>query len=132
MSEIREKKSDVDQICVTIPQFSWGKFKSRATEDVMRVVAITLVGALLMYLSTVIPQLVGESLLAIQLYAAGAVFLLVATSHVTRRLLCPRLDYQKIGKEAIAGNLGAGLVFLGMSVLVCTFILVQAWFITAV
>jgi len=111
---------------------AWKRITKRIGEDVLRVLGITALGALLMYLSVVLPKLVDEPLLGIQLYAAGAVVIIAATTHLTRRLLSPKLDYQQIGKEAAKGNIGAGLVFLGISITFCTIMFVQAWFIVKV
>ncbi len=52
---------------------AWKRITKRVGEDVLRVLGITALGAVLMYLSVILPKLVDEPLLGIQLYAAGAV-----------------------------------------------------------
>lgn len=54
----------------------------------------------------------------------GGCFIAVALSHLCRRLLFPRLDLQTIAFLAYQdNNRGAGLVFLGICIVLASFVL---------
>lgn len=60
------------------------------------------------------------------LYSLSAMFLIVAVAHVIRRVLFPYLDLEEVENQASTSPIGAGLVFLGTSLLVSAVIIGSA------
>jgi uncharacterized membrane protein len=57
------------------------------------------------------------------LYSLSAIFIMVAVAHVIRRVMFPYLDLEEVENQASASPIGAGLVFLGTSLLVSSVII---------
>lgn len=61
-------------------------------------------------------------------YVFGFLFAIALISHFTRKVLFPYVKGADVAKQAIQTPLGAGLVFLGFSLIICTTMLVAADF----
>lgn len=57
------------------------------------------------------------------LYSLSAMLVIVALSHVMRRVLFPYLDLEEVENQASLSSTGAGLVFLGTSIMISAFII---------
>lgn len=57
------------------------------------------------------------------LYSLSAMLVIVAMSHVIRRVLFPYLDLEEVENRASESSTGAGLVFLGTCVLFSSLVL---------
>ena len=60
------------------------------------------------------------------LYSLSAMFLIVAVAHVIRRVMFPYLNLEEVENRASETPFGAGLVFLGTSLLVSAVIIGSA------
>lgn len=63
-------------------------------------------------------------------YSLAAMFVIVGMAHVIRRVLFPYLDLEAVENQASLTSTGAGLVFLGTTILVSAVILGAAIWIS--
>lgn len=63
-------------------------------------------------------------------YSLAAMFVIVGMAHVIRRVLFPYLDLEEVENQASLTSTGAGLVFLGTTILVSAVILGAAIWIS--
>lgn len=87
--------------------------------DVWRVMVLVGLGLMLMTIDPEVYAVLDVGLGAV-MYSVGVVLVLSGVTHVTRRVLMPDLDFQRIAIVACATPLGAGLTFLGCCLLICT------------
>lgn len=97
-----------------------------AHRELTRVVLLVFIGLVFIVLSpyaaieTSIPALSPWGLFL------GGSFIIAALSHIMRRALFPQLDLQSIAKKAMTDSaVGAGLVFLGVCLVLAAFIFVN-------
>ena len=91
--------------------------------DLPRILIICIIASGMLYLSDDVARWFNTPAFAPWLtFSAGAVYA-VALSHLLRRLLFWRIDLQLIAGEAIKNPVGAGLVFLGMCMVLSAFVL---------
>lgn len=90
--------------------------KQRMGPDAMRVVVMIVVASVLLFLSTPAAVLLHEPALAAWGMYAGLAVYCAALSHVLRRAFFPYLDLRDVAYRAIAHPVGAGLVFVGVCV----------------
>ena len=94
--------------------------------EVTRVVALVLVGLAFIVFSPPLALALNIPALSPWGLFLGGAFFVCAISHIMRRLLFPGHDLQLIAKKAINGeNVGAGLVFLGMCIVLAAFIVMN-------
>lgn len=87
----------------------------RKGSDWVRLGFMLAVVAVLLWLDSWLPAVAGEAVLSPLLTSSAIVMGLAALSHLTRRVLFPRLDLQELGLKAAEHPIGAGVVFLGIS-----------------
>ncbi len=63
------------------------------------------------------------------LYSLAAMLVVVAMAHVMRRILFHYLDMEEVENRASETSTGAGLVFLGMCLLISSFVLAASLWI---
>lgn len=66
--------------------------------------------------------------LGIVRYVVGFLILIALLTHTLRKVLFPYVDLREFVSSAKATPLGAGLVFLGFSLIICTIIMTAAAF----
>jgi len=91
--------------------------------DILRLALLVLIGTVLVSTSVPVAEFFHEPALAPWGLFTGGAFYIVALSHVIRRLLFYRLDLQLIAQKACVHPTGAGLVFLGVCLLLAAYVL---------
>jgi hypothetical protein len=100
------------------------QFKETAFfRDLMRLVPLILVGALLVLCAAPVAKVLNEPTFAAWMVMCGAGFFLAALSHVLRRMLFPQMDLQKYAQAARQDPVGAGLVFVGVCIVLAAFVM---------
>lgn len=97
------------------------KLFHRSKHDVTRLVLITLAAGLLLWLSG---QRLPDATLAPLFTSTALVLFICAISHLTRRILFPKVDLQALSEKAKEQPLGAALVFMAIVGLLGTLIVV--------
>ncbi len=90
--------------------------------DLPRVLSFFALGALMIFGSTWFAGLVNEPAFAPWGLFIGGAFLVAGLVHIIRRLVFPKLDLQLIAITALNTPTGAGLVFLGMCLVIAAFV----------
>jgi hypothetical protein len=98
---------------------AWGKY----VVEVLMMLIIIAIGFAFIFTSTPFAQWVGEPAFAPWGLFVGGSFFVVALSHVLRRLLFPDLKLHSIAMTATSSPTGAGLVFLGVCLVVTAFVM---------
>jgi hypothetical protein len=93
--------------------------------DLWRIGGLLLPATLMLVYSAPFARAVGEPVLAAWGMFAGLALYGVALSHVLRRLLFPYIDLKHYAELANESPNGAGLVFLGVSIVLSVFILLM-------
>jgi len=89
----------------------------------------TLAGSVLLFYGVDFAQFTGIAALAPWSLWIGGSLIVYSISHVLRRLHFPSLDLQLIAKVAMESPTGAGLVFIGICMFICT---LMAMLLTAI
>jgi hypothetical protein len=97
------------------------RFKS----DIARVAGLFFAATLLVMISAPLAELIGEPAYAPWLLFAGLALYGVALSHILRRVLFPYIDLKSVADRAQCSPEGAGLVFLGVCIVLSSFILLM-------
>lgn len=63
------------------------------------------------------------------LYSSAAIFVVLAIGHVARRVLFPYLDLETVAAQAALGSVGAGLIFVGVSLIISATVLASVLWI---
>lgn len=100
-------------------------FHRTAARDTIRLGIFAAIAGLLLWLSNWLPAAIEEPDLASYLFRASLVVGAAFATHLTRRVLVPDLDMGAIGKLALASPEGAGKVFLGLCLLLCTLLIIS-------
>lgn len=98
------------------------KFWKGLIRDVPRFFAILAIGALLIYGSPMFARFADEPAFAPWGLFIGGGFIIAALTHLIRRLLFPKLDLQLIAVDAMKSPTGAGLVFLGICLILAVYV----------
>jgi hypothetical protein len=93
--------------------------------DVWLVVVLMIIGMVLVVLSTPLATAVGEPAFAPLGLFTGGVFFIAALSHIIRRLFFHPLYLYSFAMKAFETPTGAGLVVLGMCLVLASFVLVM-------
>ncbi|MEY8688420.1 MAG: hypothetical protein AB9M53_00890 [Leptothrix sp. (in: b-proteobacteria)] len=99
--------------------------KHRILPDVTRVAIMVVVASLLLFISTPIAVALGEPAIAPWGMFSGLAVYGAALSHVLRRALFPYLDLRDVAYRAMAGNPGAGLVFVGVCLVLAAMLMLM-------
>lgn len=99
--------------------------KKRILADAVRVTVMVVVAVVLLVASTPAAQVLGEPALAPWGMFAGLAVFGVALSHVFRRALFPYLDLRDVAYRAMTAPAGAGLVFLGVCVVLASMLVLM-------
>lgn len=89
----------------------------------LRVVAFLITIVATVWLSEFLPRVTGHPEFAPLFSTIYMILFVVAFSHLARRILFHKLDLQKIGGDAMAHPIGAGLVFFSICLVLCTVML---------
>lgn len=98
------------------------KLLHRSKHDVTRLVLITVAAGLLLWLSG---QRLPDAALAPLFTSTALVLFICAISHLTRRVLFPKIDLQVMAQKGAEHPLGAALVFTAIVGLLGTLIVVS-------
>lgn len=101
---------------------SIGELFKRMKADAGRLAWIVSIITLLLWLDSWLPERTQEALLSPLLSSTTIVLGIAALSHVTRRVLFPQLDLQKLAAKACETSVGASIVFFGVAMIVATLI----------
>lgn len=93
-------------------------------KDLVLMLVLALMGHLIIMYSTGFAVLVGEPAFSAWGLFTGGVFYITALSHALRRMYFYPLSLQSIAKRASLTAVGAGLVFLGMCLVLAAFVMV--------
>ncbi|WP_031358172.1 hypothetical protein [Caballeronia sordidicola] len=93
--------------------------------DIPRVVIALLLGWLLVRIAVPIARGLGEPEFAPWITFMGGGFWAAGLSHVLRRLFFHRIDMHAFASKALEAPTGAGLVFLGVCLVLAAFVLMQ-------
>jgi hypothetical protein len=102
-----------------------GNFWKMILRDFWLVLALMMIGGLLVVISTPLAKIVGEPAFAPWGLFTGGVFFIAALSHIIRRLFFHPLSMHVFAQEAMKSPAGAGLVVLGMCVVLSAFVMVM-------
>lgn len=94
----------------------------RMKVDFARLTGLFVVATLLVIMSAPVAQLIGEPAYAPWLLFAGLALYGVALSHVLRRVLFPYIDLRQFSESARHESTGAGLVFVGVCIVLAAFV----------
>lgn len=89
--------------------------------DLMRVAGLLLLGLVLVVVAPIMGKFVDAGLSGAA-YSLGLVALIAGFSHVTRRVLMPRLDFQQFAARALETPMSAAVAFIGLCYLLSTLI----------
>lgn len=95
---------------------------SRIMPDIWRVGALLLLATAFLFASTPFALAVGEPSFAPWGMFAGLMLYGVALSHALRRLMFPYVDLKAVAADARRSPTGAGLVFIGVCIVLATFL----------
>ena len=95
---------------------------NRLSVDILRVLAIFYAATLLVIVSGPLASLVNEPAYAPWLLFAGLALYGVGLSHILRRVLFPYIDLKADADRAQKSPEGAGLVFLGVCIVLSSFV----------
>jgi glucose-6-phosphate-specific signal transduction histidine kinase len=98
------------------------RFWRSMRRDAPRFLAIVLIGMVLIYGGPKFALMMGEPAFAPWGLFIGGGFIIAALTHVIRRLLFQRLDLQLIALTAITSPVGAGLVFIGICMVLSAYV----------
>ena len=98
---------------------------NRMLTDLLRVGSLLIVATLMVMLAAPLALAIGEPAYASWGMFAGLALYGVALSHVLRKVLFPYIDLKRYAQEANKEPAGAGLVFLGVSIVLAAFILLM-------
>ena len=88
-----------------------------------RIFLLLLIGAFLVFLSSAVPLLLGPTMAPL-IFGFGLCFLGLAAGDTALRVLQPEVDAQDCAKKALKENsMGAGLVYLGRSIIAAAILL---------
>ena len=90
------------------------KLLQRLSHDLWRFSALVALVAILLWLESWLPKASNEAALSPLLTSSAIVLAIAALSHLTRRVLFPKLDLQKIAVKALEHPIGAAIVFFGI------------------
>jgi hypothetical protein len=102
---------------------SFRKIMTEIYRDLPRIGSIVILGLVMILISSPFAKFVGEPAFAPWGLWSGALFFVVALCHVIRRLVFHRLDLQLIAEQAMEAPIGAGLVFLGICIMLAALVL---------
>ena len=94
-------------------------------QDFWRVAALFALGAILIAIATPLAQWVGEPAFSPWGLFFGGSFVIAALSHIVRRIFFHPISMHKTGEKALENPIGAGLVFLGICLVLSAFVLVM-------
>lgn len=94
----------------------------RLVKDCGRVSTLVAIVAILLWLESWLPKTSNEAALSPLLTSSAIVLAIAALSHLTRRVLFPRLDLQKIAEKALEHPIGAAIVFFGISLVLAVLV----------
>lgn len=106
-----------------MPKSSFSSLLRTGLRDAPRILAIVVAVILTIWLSGWLPKAVGLPELAPLLTTVYVVLILIAFGHFARRALFHKLDLQGIGLRALDSPIGAGMVFIGICLVLCTILL---------
>lgn len=98
---------------------------NRMLTDLLRVGSLLIVATLMVMLAAPVALAIGEPAYASWGMFAGLALYGVALSHILRKVLFPYIDLKRYAQEANKEPAGAGLVFLGVSIVLAAFILLM-------
>jgi len=100
---------------------------SRILSSLIRSALLVAVGLALLSTDASVARQLGIPALAPILLSAGWLCVAAAISHIARVILFPSIDLIQAGRRAVlSNNVGAGLVFLGMCIVLAALLLSQA------
>jgi len=94
-------------------------------QDFWRVSILFALGALFIAIATPLAQWVGEPAFSPWGLFFGGSFVIAALSHIIRRLFFHPISLLKTGEKALDNPIGAGLVFLGICLVLSAFVVVM-------
>lgn len=94
-----------------------------STSDVIRVVLLVGLGVLLLVVDPSVWAVIDSGFAAV-VYSVGVVLVLSGVTHITRRMLLPKVDAQQLALMALGSPTGAGLAFIGFCILMSTLFVV--------
>jgi len=95
---------------------------SRIGVDFSRVAGVFIVATILVAVSVPLADLIGEPVYAPWLLFAGLALYGVGLSHILRRVLFPYIDLRSFSESARREPTGAGLVFVGVCLVLAAFV----------
>lgn len=94
----------------------------RIKVDLARLAGLFVIATLAVIMSAPVAQFIGEPAYAPWLLFAGLALYGVALSHVLRRVLFPYIDLKLFANDARQSGTGAGLVFVGVCIVLAAFV----------
>lgn len=94
----------------------------QALYDLIRTIPCIVAGLISIYGSKPLALWVGEPAFAAWGLFIGAAFFAAALSHIMRRAVFPSLDLSQYARKALESPAGAGMVFLGVCIVISAFI----------
>lgn len=96
------------------------KFIRTLRRDGARHITAAVLAVLFFWLSRVAPAVLGEPAFAAVFLSGALLVAAFSIQHVVRRLLWPDIDFSELIRAAASGSVGAGLAVIGMSLVICT------------
>jgi len=91
-----------------------------------RMLALLALGVFFLIISVPVAKALQLPEISPSIWYIGWAFLVALMVDLVRRIMLPRLDFQDTAYNAIQGNVGAGLVVVGISIFLGAFVIASA------